>query len=161
MWLVCFLVSSGYCGYSIYTSIVDFLDYKTSTNIETVYAYPQEFPAVTVCNNNMFTTEEGLSFAHETLVKTGISDPTNSTLLNAILNYPSMQESVNVYLAYNVVAFNAKALNDTSKQKLGLSKENFVIGMTFNNQPLGLNNLRWYFHYNFGNCFQFNTVSEV
>ena len=106
----------------------------------------------------MFTTDDGLAFSQSILAKNGIPDPATSPLLSFITNYPRMQESVNVYFAYTLVSNNAKQLNDTMKQKLGLSKENFVIGLTFNNQPLGVESLRWYFHYIYGNCFQFNTV---
>ena len=57
IWIV-FLVSSicWFISYSI-ESLYDYLDYKVTTEIRTIYETPTIFPTVTICNKNMFTSK--------------------------------------------------------------------------------------------------------
>ena len=106
----------------------------------------------------MITTSAGAAYAKSVLDANNITDPVNSPILAKAIPYPRMQESCNIYFDINVVTSNALQLNDTAKKTLGYDKEQSFIGLVFNNGPVSLSQLRWYFHHQYGNCFQFNTV---
>ena len=56
MWLICLLISSGYCGFFVSKSIGDFLDYDVTTKTQIKYVNKILFPIVTICDLNAFAS---------------------------------------------------------------------------------------------------------
>ena len=52
MWLLCFLTSTGACGWFMYKSISEYLKYDVVSNVKIEYVNRLEFPVVSVCNFN-------------------------------------------------------------------------------------------------------------
>jgi len=55
-WLVCFLLFSGGTTLLVLTNIFEYYMYEVVSKIEIINEKPIEFPAVTICNANPFTT---------------------------------------------------------------------------------------------------------
>ena len=55
--LVIFLVSLGVTAWILSWSIFLYLEYGVVSKIGVVYEQPTEFPAVTICDNDLFTTQ--------------------------------------------------------------------------------------------------------
>lgn len=62
MWFICFIIATGFCGFGVIKSILDFLDYDVVTKIRLVQEKPITYPAVTICNLNPLVTSKANSF---------------------------------------------------------------------------------------------------
>ena len=109
----------------------------------------------------MFSTTEGMAFVKSVLDRNGLENPINATILSRFFRYAGAQESVNVYFSQTLASNNAKQLNDSEKLKLGHSKDKFIMASVFNTQPVPISEFKWYFHHQYGNCYQFNTVRTL
>ena len=58
IWLLILLGSTGATFYFISKSIIDFLNYDVVSQTTVINEVPTQFPAVTFCDNNPFSTEE-------------------------------------------------------------------------------------------------------
>ena len=56
LWLIVLLVSLGITAWVVSWNVLAYLDYEVVSQICVVYETPTEFPAVTFCDNNPFTT---------------------------------------------------------------------------------------------------------
>ena len=48
VWLVCFLISTAFCGYSIFNSLVDYFQYNVVTKMVVEKANKLIFPIITI-----------------------------------------------------------------------------------------------------------------
>jgi hypothetical protein len=56
MWILCLIVSSSWCAFIIIKSVNDYASNKVVTNMHLRYRNKLNFPVVTICNVNPFTT---------------------------------------------------------------------------------------------------------
>jgi hypothetical protein len=63
VWLACLILSNIFCAYLIYKSVHEYFQYSVHTQIRTMNEIPMPMPAVSVCNQNPFTTATGRQFA--------------------------------------------------------------------------------------------------
>ena len=157
MWTVCLLASAAYCAFSVYNSVLNYYEYNVITQLSDYTESPIEFPVVTYCNSNPFTTEYGLNYSKSFLASQNITNLLNSTILKSYFNYSDIQEMVNLYISKTIVMRAAKQLNDTEKRKMGYSLDFSLIMCAINNQPCDANSFVWYYDTAYGNCYQFNT----
>ena len=50
IWLICFLISFGFCSFSIYSCVLDYLDYNVVTNVKIKNTNQLSFPVINICN---------------------------------------------------------------------------------------------------------------
>ncbi|CAF0973946.1 unnamed protein product [Brachionus calyciflorus] len=62
MWIIGLCVSIGLCSYLITRSIMNYVEFGVTTTIRYRTEIPMELPAVSICQNSMFTTEKGEQF---------------------------------------------------------------------------------------------------
>ena len=60
VWLLCLIGAFSSCLYSISSNINEYLGYDVTTSIKIITESKAEFPTITICNINPFTTNEGL-----------------------------------------------------------------------------------------------------
>ena len=155
IWLIFLLTSIGaFINYSI-ESLYDFLDYKVTTEIRTIYETPTIFPTVTICNKNMFTTDFGIEAIRLTMNDLNIPDILNYTVFANM----SLQDR---YIASDNVTFGAAnrvfKYSARDKRKLGHSIEDFLIECKFDDVFCKISDdFIWYFDQLYGNCFKYNT----
>ena len=133
------LASLGITAWIMSWSIFAYFEYGIVSQIGVVYEQPTEFPAVTICDNDLFTTQTGQDLINEL---SNSSDCQNSENLNSI------------YCAKQLASILASdpSYGDENRKLLGLNLDQ--ISCSYNG---GMNcDLHWHWQYDFGNCFQFN-----
>ena len=89
IWLLILLGSTGATFYFISKSVIDYLKYEVVSQTTVKNEVPTQFPAVTFCDNNPFSTEEAQVFMEYVADLNGISllqspmEPTYLSQLNA------------------------------------------------------------------------------
>lgn len=156
-WLICFIVSTLVGSWSVYKSFVIYFEFYVITEIDDVYENPIHFPTITLCNVNPLSTYEGYEFAKRILDKENITHPFYDEKLTYFLRYPPAQTTVNMYFSKSTALQNAMMLNESSKRLLGQSVDQLVYACVFSNAPCYLDSFKWYYHPEFGNCYQFNS----
>jgi hypothetical protein len=162
MWLVCFLTATGLFLYSAYTNIAAYLEYPVTTQITSNYENPTNFPTVTFCNINAFVTPVADGFVSATLIRNGVfQSVSESTVLASYFNYSKSQQTANFNTARNLMFQNAMNQNNSYKKMFGSSQDYFIIACFYNNEPCDLNEMSWYYHPTYGNCYQFNSGYNI
>ena len=82
MWLVFFLVSTGFCGFMIYRSLNDYLSYNVVTEVRRYPQIPATFPVVTICNLNPL-----ISLDSENLIKAYLDKSVNMSYIRKSGNF--------------------------------------------------------------------------
>ena len=54
IWILCFLVSLGYCLFQLVSCILSYMNYGVISNYVYIYETPTLFPAVDICNVNPY-----------------------------------------------------------------------------------------------------------
>ena len=135
-WFLFILTSSTLCFYLIVKSMSNYFDYDVVTNTTLRNQIPAELPAITICNRNLFVTENARNYI--------INKLNISYIPSGILND---------YIRYN--AFN---LSQEQKQSFGLSIKQFIYYCFFNQEECNYDNdFIWDYHLIYGNCFRFNS----
>ena len=158
IWLVCFLASSTYCCYSIYSSVVTYYGYSIVDQITSRHQLPVVFPAITFCNQNIFATKEGLDFVERITHEKKIDKSNFSSIDESVRPYPSNDIIADDYLLKNIIQNYAMSQNESYRKSFGHSKNDFIISCIFSSMPCNRSEIEWFYHLEHGNCFQFNTV---
>jgi hypothetical protein len=152
---LCVILSSGLCSYLIIQLIISYLSYGVSTTSRTLYETPALFPKITICNLNPFTTRYAVEFIKQI----------NKEVFPTIDIYNEEQMSkLDLTIKYNLIAdlaFYSKTkmnnLNETEKRKFSRPLEEIMTVCSYNIQDCTANDFSWYFDYDYGNCWTFNS----
>jgi hypothetical protein len=109
IWLLIFLASSAATFWIIILSITKYLDYEVVSQIEVVYEKPTQFPTVTICDNDPFTSKDA-QYLYELVAKQTGNEVNGMSKMNKSLNY-----LVQMYAA-------SPALSDAERKKLGFDQ---------------------------------------
>lgn len=150
IWIVCFLISSLICSFMIATSIMSFFDYETVTKAERVYLVQTEFPTISICNINPFTTNASYEFVKTELESKGFIDFSSFDLRS--LNEDKLR-TLKIYAALSSFSNNLTA---DQKKTLGYDLNDMLVSCTYNLYDCKPNDFVWFYDITFGNCYQFN-----
>ena len=155
IWITFLLTSIGsFVNYSI-ESLYDFLDYKVTTEIRTIYETPTIFPTVTICNKNMFTTDFGIKTIKMTIKNLNIPNVFNYYVFANLSVEDRYRASDNATFGAANKVFK---YSDRDKRKLGHSIEDFLIECKFDDVFCNTtDDFIWYFDSIYGNCYKYNT----
>ena len=139
MWLICFLISSGFCFWLISESIMDYLNFdvvsKTQVNFETEMI----FPVINICNMNSFKSEK-----------------ISNILKRLFGDYPSLNRKFQSQVIAKSFVMNSSFVNQYLSSELIPSKT--IINCFFNAKPCDLSqDFEYYFDFSYGFCFRFNS----
>jgi hypothetical protein len=140
VWL-CFLVGFALLILtSLITSTTHYFQYDTGSKIETISERPTDFPAVTICGNNPFSTKLSENLMMDLRNNSGFKiKDSDLPLMTKIL------------VASDDYSKDAKKL-------LGIPIFYFDLDSKFDNRPIKTIKEFSYFHsFNYGNCWQFNS----
>jgi hypothetical protein len=138
IWLLILLGSTGGTFYFISKSILDYLNYDVVSKTNLINEFPAVFPTVTFCDNNPFSTKYSESVWENVSKRNG----TQGLKAKKIFNLALLEVSSNAY-------------SDEQRKRLGLGLDQ-VFSCTFNSINC-LNDLHWYWSFDYGNCWQFNS----
>jgi hypothetical protein len=149
LWLLILLILTGLTCWLLLLNCISYFDYDVISKIEILNERPSNFPVVTICDNNPFTT----------LYAQGLLNFFNIINLNSNISYNEAYVGINY--AFNDAKIHAKANYDENVQKkLGFPFES-IHSCYFNSRPCNMSNdFEWIYSYEHGNCWQFNSQSE-
>ena len=146
IWCVLLLGSICTTFWIVSLSISNYLDYDVVSKIRNVYEMPPvEFPAVTICDFNAFTSHESENlFLH----------------LANVNNVSLKQTSDNIEILTRLAKMNASVRSqnyDSYRKSLGLFSLKNIASCYFNHEKCNLEQMfSWYYSFDYGNCLQFN-----
>jgi len=132
-WLLILAISLSITAWIISWTIFSYLEYGVTSQIGIVYETPTDFPAVTFCNTNPFTTIQA-------------SNQFYTWFDNNYLDLLTTDKEAKMLAANS-------SYGDDKRKQLGLNINQ--ISCWFINE-MCTNDLHWYWDYDYGNCFQFN-----
>ena len=152
VWLICTLISIGFCVFMIVRAIASYLQFKVVSNIRQVPQQNITFPSIQICNPNFLATREASAYLNEYYLK---NEGVNITNLDEYFDYLN----ITMFSSFNW-PFSQTFLpnfNMTTRRSLGYSLEDMLLVCEFDSKPCNLSWFEWYYHPNFGNCYRFNT----
>ena len=129
------------------------MSFNTVINFNTKIETPAEFPAVTICNLNPFdmgTNAETGVYINKKLLLNNISPSINVSANDTGISL--VKQAANMLKASVI----ADKLNDTYKRSLGFTIETMLVSCFYNGVPCYASNFRWFWSFDFGNCYTFN-----
>ena len=135
IWLVILLISTVSTFGLIATNVLSYTQFEVVSQTSIFDENPTTFPTVTFCDNNPLTSQVAEQLLDNFTNMSRSDDYLRSTLAKMKASDPSY--------------------GDENRKKLGLSYSQ-VQWTSFNNKYFN-NNLHWYWSFEFGNCFQFNS----
>ena len=144
IWLLILFGSTGGTFYLISKSLIDYLKYEVTSQIEIIDEAPAKFPAITFCDSNPFSSIKAQEFMQ------------NISLLYNITNESTYS---NRKLIYNLARIQASSKKFDFNDRI-LFKPPIEIWCEFKSKNC-IDGLNWYWSYEYGNCFQFNSGFNV
>ena len=161
IWILFFLVFACLTSWFLIFGVLNYFEFEVVSKIRVYNEETLVYPVVTICDANPFTTK----YAEDLLEDSVIQDET----LMAIMKYEEKNPIRKKLFLYflKMQSFQASGmykafhLNDTDKQKLGISFDSVLQSCYFNGNMCTISDFRWVFNYMLGNCFQFNSANGL
>lgn len=145
IWALIFIASTLLTIIVCILLLVEYFEYDVITKTNVVYERPSQFPAVTLCDNDQFTTSDAQLFLIN-ISRTYNLSFSNSNDLHSIITLAQMR------------AANPLAYTNEWRQKLGLRRSQIVCSFFTTDCS---KDLEWFYSFEYGNCFRFNSKSNV
>ena len=160
IWTICFLVAIGMCSSLIISSSMDYFKYETTSKIDIRHTMFITMPSITVCLTNYLQTQSGKGYMYDYLNQINNRSGTNKTRIRELYKLEQNLDNYN-YLKNEILSIkqfiNQESGMQILKKSFGFNKSQIFLECNFADVSCNLTNLVWYFDYNFGNCFRFNT----
>ena len=165
LWSIFLFIFSGATIWLVTSCIIAYFEYEVVSKIEIVNERPANFPTVTICDNNALTSVYAQSLIDSIMNQTyGIDQYFNLSYWNAYNAMYNVTYLTKIYAQVN--------LTDAEKMQLGLNLNlnafSILQNCKFNQQWCNYNwntglwsDFNWYFSFDYGNCFQFNSGKNV
>jgi hypothetical protein len=144
-------VSTSLASYMVIEAILYYFDYDVTTTSRVIYERPSYFPKVTLCNQNMFTTEYAYEFAKS--INSSWNIYTNK---DTLYNLSFAERYTKRVYFFNLVLGNVFNYRDKNQKNLGHNFDDILLSCYFNNQICNANDFKWKFDPLYGNCYEFN-----
>ena len=145
------LVAMSLFAYTTVNLFLSYFDYSVTTITRNIYETPTNFPKVTVCNVNQFTTKFSFNYLQQLYVMQ------NGSLSYVDTSLSRYQRNQNANMERNIL--NGLAINFTDAEKKLLAHDfgDVLLGCQFNFQKCSVDDFFWSFDLNYGNCYSFNS----
>jgi hypothetical protein len=138
IWLLILLCSTGATFYFISKSLIDYLNYDVVSQTTVINEVPTQFPAVTFCDNNPFSTEEAQIYMESVADYKG---------------YVPLQSPFETMFLSQLNA-SSPSTSDELRKKLGLKLSQITCIYANNDCE---SDLHWFWSFSYGNCYTFNS----
>ena len=141
-WSILLIVFMTLCILMIKGLIQDYKQYDVVTETRDYPEAPILFPTLTICNVNPFTSHNASIYIenHKTSRLNSLDD---------------------LFKANDRALYTAMGLSDEQKIKFGYKIEDILIFCKFNGKKCSANDFKWYYMYDYGNCYQFNSLNSL
>lgn len=137
-WTLCTLASAGVGCWLVAKSITDYYSWETVTQAKFVFETPTLFPTVTICSQNMFTTDTAFEYVEN---YTEVNNLGNiETKLNA--SYFSDNDFFKYGFGVNLLDTD---FSDTFRKKMSSSLDDMILTCYYNNDPCWTQDFFWFF----------------
>lgn len=140
VWLLSFLAGLTYCSYLIVLTLIDYMSYPVTTNIQVYVEQPTQLPAIMICNLSPFR-----SVGTEFLSQIGINNISNNLTFDDYFTVTS--KKVKTVLLFS---------NSSLKQLLATQLQDMLISCKFTYGDCGINDFEYVYVYDFNLCYTFN-----
>lgn len=148
-WLLTFLFFTAFTAAIVASCIVNYYQYSVVSTVQLIDEAPTNFPTLTLCNANGFTTKQA-----EDLLKNITLKLFNHDIANDTLNDAFFKTFVSTTLAKVVTTL--ENFDDGKRKTLGFNLSQSLLFCFFNGQFCNASDFEWIYTYEDGNCFQFN-----
>ena len=150
-WSLILFILSGLTIWLFILNLLNYFQYEVVSKIENLYERPSEFPVVTLCDSNPLTSLYAQSLM-DLMASFDFYDLSTQSNLTYSERYKNGQ------ILFNYAKIRAKSeLNDESKTKLGFYFDR-INACKFDGRQCDMkNDFHWYYSYEHGNCWQFNS----
>jgi len=165
VWLLLFILLTCLTGLILSKNIMEYVERQVVTQIEILNEIEPEFPCVTICDTNMFPTEYA-----ESLLKKIAKETYDLDLNDFVYTVESFKRLKRIILLAKLNVTSPLFPQEDLK-RLGLKLEQ-ISRISYDNQMYDwsesnatsnsnkqdlVDNFRWVFDFDYGNCFQFNS----
>ena len=137
IWTLCLLIFTSLTATLVVLNITGFYSYEVVTKMETFHQVPTEFPTVTMCDANMFSTQAAQSLIQNISLESFGADVYDMSFGEAMDKLGDLTELTKMYLMKP----------DMSKQRrleIGFNLSQIIM-CQFNGQPCNMTrDFRWY-----------------
>ena len=150
-WLGILLAFAGMTAFLVILNLFDYFNYDVVSQIQIVTQRPATFPAVTLCDNNPFTTSQSHEFMYNLMLSVyGEDISTNLTF------FPASYRIGDITTKAKLLA-SLPSANESFRKQMGFAFERIFV-CTFNGIACNLSNdFHWYYSFENGNCWQYNS----
>ena len=153
IWILLTIASTCLAIHFIVQTFNEYFDYNVTTEVRFKEEVEFDFPAVTFCNKNKFSTNYSLSHIENILDSYKISYKERHSNLNTLLE---MKLFFRFYPAF--VLF--RDLDFTQRKMMTKSLEEMLIFGLYDFKILNHNDFEYVYNKKYGNCFTFNSNSS-
>ncbi|RNA25968.1 acid-sensing ion channel 5, partial [Brachionus plicatilis] len=143
IWIVFSVLSTGLCAYMVTKNIINYMKSEVITKTRIINHYSAEFPTVTICNMNFFTSDFSVRFSkifeNQTLETSPLSGLFEYNYRNQVKNSEQYEKQ--------------KYLYSDSIDKI-------MVECYYDFYPCNRSQFRLISHPNNGNCYQFNSGKD-
>jgi hypothetical protein len=141
VWSILFGAFSAFTSFLVAKALIDYFQYEVISKIQVVNVDELDFPIITICDSNPFTTKHAESYIDD--------------MLKTFKHYGMTRSVLGSY-----IFFYTASLNDTFKRSLGFNVKNNFVECSFNLYKCdGL--FEWFYTHMYGNCFHFNSNASL
>jgi len=150
-WTLLFILFSVITSGLVIQIIFEYFEYQVVSKIKIVSERPTNFPAITICDANPLSTKEAeYLIRNVTLEEYGID-----------IDSLSYKDFYNISSSLiELLRMRMFSLNTTQKKSLGFSRDQ-IWKCTYDKVNCTNDDLKWFFNYRWGNCFQFNVNNKI
>ncbi len=148
-WLITFLSCSCLTVIVVLNCIASYYEYNIVSTVELIDEAPTNFPTVTLCDANSFTTLDAQKLLTEITLKFFGTDIHNDSFYEAFF-----KTFVSTTVAKIVTSLDN--YSDEKRKALGFNLNETLFFCFFNGNFCNASEFTWMYSYEDGNCFQFN-----
>ena len=154
MWLLLTILSAGFSVFFILKTLAEYAEYHVTTEVRLINPEePLEFPTISICNKNRFTTNYSIELLTDLLKE-------NFNLSFADLLHHSDQNRtflIKYFFEKNESKYLFSNIEINEREKYGLSLKDALHYCQFDNKDCNHLDFEWFFNSKYGNCYRFNS----
>ena len=156
IWTIFVILFSTLCVVLIVQNILQYYEFPVTTKVDYPIVNHANFPSVAVCNSNPFVTK----FAVDTIfaevfaqVNITLNDQ-NKTKLEMLNEMLIQDNGLRTEILTNVYNF-----NESLKKRANFPINEILISCKYEGVDCSWQNFDWFWSYNYGNCYVFNSIN--
>jgi hypothetical protein len=142
------LASYALASYTTLKLVMSYFEYGITNSVRTFYEVPCEFPKVSICNVNPFSSKYGYEFLRN------ITNGTFEIFPENMSSYQKMKQFIVTQIKANGYTNN---MTDLFKKSLGHDLMDSMLLCSFNLNECTSADFSWYYDSLYGNCYSFNS----